>query len=121
MSLFSMAALASSIQAANEAASRPGVSGVNLLRTQVRLLEANLAKALMINEAFWELVRDKTGLTEQDLYDKLYEVDMRDGKLDGKNQPDVRNCPKCNRPVSGRHSHCLYCGQVIDESIFHLT
>ena len=86
----------------------------------VRRLEMNLAKTLMISEALWELLRDKTGLTQDDLYKKLYQVDMRDGVLDGQNQAKVRNCPSCNRPVSGRHGAGLYCGHVIDESVFRM-
>ena len=88
---------------------------------EVRMLEANLAKALMIAEALWELVRDKLGLTEEDLNDKLYAIDMRDGQLDGKNERAVAECPQCRRNVSRRHPACLYCGTLIDDSVFRLT
>lgn len=88
---------------------------------RIKLLEANLAKSLMICEALWELLAEKTGLTEDDLYNKLHEVDMRDGVLDGKNQrSSATECPSCGRKVSGRHSACLYCGEIIDNSIFNL-
>jgi hypothetical protein len=81
--------------------------------------EANLAKSLMICEVLWELLAEKTGLTEDDLYNKLYEVDMRDGVLDGKNQRGIAECAACGRKVSGRHVACLYCGEVIDSSVFN--
>ena len=87
---------------------------------QIQRLEMNLGKALMICEALWELLRDKAKLTQDDLYKKLYEIDMRDGALDGQNQPKVRDCPACHRPVSGRHAACLYCGHVLDESVFKM-
>ncbi|MBI9018613.1 MAG: hypothetical protein JEZ07_15275 [Phycisphaerae bacterium] len=94
----------------------------NRLERQVKQLEANLAKSLLINEALWELMRDKMGITEQQLNDKLYEVDMRDGVLDGKNQRNqAANCPKCNRKVSPRHSACIYCGQEMEQSVFKMT
>ena len=86
----------------------------------VQRLEMNLGKTLMICEALWELLRDKTKLTQDDLYKKLYEIDMRDGALDGQNQFKVRDCPSCHRPVSGRHGTCLYCGHVLDESVFRV-
>lgn len=86
----------------------------------VKLMEVNLGKALMICEALWELLSEKTGLTQDDLYKKLYEIDMRDGQLDGKNQRSVINCPACSRPVSGRHAACLYCGHEIDKSVFQM-
>lgn len=87
---------------------------------RVRILEANLAKVLMINEALWELMREKLGLTDEDLNHKLYEIDMRDGVLDGKNQRKVVECSSCHRKVSPRHPSCIYCGQRIDDSVFRL-
>lgn len=90
-------------------------------QAKVRILEENLAKALMINEALWELIRDRLGLTEDDLNNKLYEIDMRDGKLDGKNQRPISECPNCQRRVSSRHAACIYCGTVIDDSVFRMN
>ncbi len=92
----------------------------NRAEVQLKLMEANLAKSLMICEALWELLAEKTGLTLDDLHNKLYEVDMRDGVLDGKNQRSIVECPGCNRSVSPRHPACLYCGQVIDDSVFKM-
>ena len=87
----------------------------------LRVLEANLAKSLMISEALWEMIRDKHGLTDKALHDKLYEVDMRDGVLDGKNQRKSAKCPNCHHTVSPRHPACIYCGQVMDESVFAIN
>ena len=87
---------------------------------RVRILEANLSKVLMINEALWEILRDKLDLTDEDLNAKLYEIDMRDGVLDGKNQRSISECPSCQRKVSPRHPACIYCGQIIHDSVFYL-
>ncbi len=95
-------------------------AGGSVTPGQVQRLEMNLAKTMMICEALWELLREKTGLTQEDLYKKLYEIDMRDGVLDGQNQAKVRDCPSCHRPVSGRHGACLYCGHILDESVFRM-
>lgn len=81
-------------------------------------LEANLAKALLISEALWEIVRDNLNLTDEQLRRKIQEVDMRDGTLDGKNRRKAVQCPSCGHTVSARHPACLYCGQVIDDSLF---
>ena len=87
----------------------------------MKIVNANLSKILMINEALWEIIRDKHGLTETDLHEKLYEIDMRDGVLDGKNQRKASECSGCGRMVSARHPACLYCGNIIDNSVFTLT
>jgi len=92
------------------------------VKLQVRLLEANLAKVLMINEALWEFIKQHHRLSEDDLREKIYQIDMRDGTLDGKHQRStVTECPRCHRKVGPRHPTCLYCGEVIDESIFTMS
>ena len=95
---------------------------VSDLQTRFKTLEANLAKALLINEALWEIIKSHHKLTDDDLNDKLYTIDMRDGQLDGKNQrSEPIKCPNCKRPVSSRHSACLYCGQIMDDSVFQMS
>ena len=121
---FALAGLVGSQISANQSAGRSGERAahkVQNLQAQIRILEANLAKSLMINEALWEILKEKAKLTDEHLNEKLYQIDMRDGKLDGKNQrAEPTNCPNCNRAVSPRHPACIYCGHVIDESVFHL-
>ena len=83
-----------------------------------KILRANLEKSMMISEALWELLRDRAKLTDEDLHKKIYEIDMRDGVLDGKNVRKAVECPDCGRKVSARHPACIYCGRVIDSSVF---
>ncbi|MBN1943773.1 MAG: hypothetical protein JW849_10815 [Phycisphaerae bacterium] len=73
-------------------------------------LEERLDKLLLICSALWELLRDRTELTEDDLIAKVQEVDLRDGRADGKISKTVKKCPKCGRTMSSRHRQCLYCG-----------
>lgn len=69
--------------------------------------------------AMWELIRDQTSLTEEDLIAKMQEVDLRDGKKDGKLVLGVKTCSACNRPANPRHTKCLYCGATFEkESAF---
>jgi hypothetical protein len=84
----------------------------------VKGLRADLARTLMICEALWELLSENEGLSVPDLHKKLYEIDMRDGVLDGKNQRKAKKCPACQHMVSTRHPACIYCGKVMDESLF---
>ena len=91
------------------------------LKQYVRVLEANLAKTMMICETLWEIISEKHNLTEEDLHRKLYEIDMRDGVLDGKNQRKAVKCSKCGHTVSPRHPACIYCGNIIDTSVFTIS
>ena len=106
---------------ASNAASRANRQAQNV-KAQLRILEANLAKAMLINEALLELIREHHNLSEDDLNNKLYEIDMRDGQLDGKNQrSNPTECSNCGRKVSKRHPACIYCGQIMDDSVFNVT
>ena len=95
-------------------------SKATALEHQVKNLRSDLARSLMISEALWELLRDRAKLTETDLHKKLYEIDMRDGVLDGKNQRKAQKCPDCEHMVSSRHAACIYCGKVMNDSPFSI-
>ena len=36
----------------------------------------------------------------------------------GEKEVETWKCPKCNHMVSARHPACIYCGEIIDNSIF---
>ncbi|MBL8889019.1 MAG: hypothetical protein JNL67_03515 [Planctomycetaceae bacterium] len=87
---------------------------------RVKALEESLAKTLLICESLLEILRERSGLTEDDLYQKLREIDLRDGVLDEKNQTKPTECPSCQRRLSNRHARCLYCGHTFEKSTFAL-
>ncbi len=65
--------------------------------------------------AMWELIRDQTALTEKDLLSKMEEIDLRDGKDDGKLVLGIKKCQACNRSVNPRHKKCIYCGVKLEK------
>src|SRR5437763_1321357 len=82
-------------------------------RARVLDLEARVGKLTLVNHALFELVAQRTGITEAELIDKVNEIDQRDGRMDGGSTlaaPD--QCEKCGRSYSRRHNHCFYCGHV---------
>ncbi len=82
-------------------------------------VEERLEKLQLISMALWELLRDRTKLTENDLIAKVQEIDLRDGTLDGKVTRTVCDCPNCGRRMSPRHKKCIYCGHAsLVESAF---
>ena len=97
-----------------EAASARSASAASEARREVDLLKADLERLFMLVEALWMLLKEQHGYTEEDLVRKIQEVDLRDGKLDGRvarEPPKV--CPKCNRALIRNQSKCLYCGAEI--------
>lgn len=67
-------------------------------------------------KAMWELVREHTPLTDEDLMARVREIDLRDGRLDGRAGGAPRACPDCERPNGGGRSACLYCGAALPEA-----
>ena len=108
------------IDTANANAAVRAENKVSSMEKEIKNLRSDLSRTLMICEALWELLSDKTNLTEHDLHEKLYGIDMRDGVLDGKNQRKAVKCPDCEHMVSSRHPACIYCGKVIDTSVFSI-
>ena len=70
-------------------------------------------KMALVSQALLELVQERTGITDEELADKILEVDLRDGKADGKISAQVLNCPKCGRKVNSERPVCIFCGTAV--------
>jgi len=81
--------------------------------TTSRALEDRLDRALLACEAMWSILRDKLGVTDVELIERINDIDLSDGKLDGKVHKTAVSCPKCSRTISSRFPKCMYCGQPI--------
>ncbi|HUU32157.1 MAG TPA: hypothetical protein VMY69_08675 [Phycisphaerae bacterium] len=86
-------------------------------RMEVELLRMDVERLLIISEALWRLLREKGGYADEDLVNRMVEIDMRDGALDGKvAKGPPATCPHCKRTLHKRRPWCLYCGgQVLQD------
>lgn len=73
-------------------------------------LQQRLEKLSLCCQALWELLKDNTSLTEEDLAIKMTELDLQDGKLDGRLGKQILVCPNCERRGNSKRNTCLYCG-----------
>ena len=89
-------------------------------RIDLEHLTLKSEKTALISQALWELVREHTDLTEEDIEKKIEEIDMRNGKIDGRIVPEIFECPTCNRKVNSRQSMCIYCGETLQLSKMHI-
>ena len=96
-------------QAAGRATAR-SKAGASKAQRYIANLEERVDKLLLVNMAVWELLKERTSLTEDDLQAKVHEIDMRDGVADSKVTQQIMKCHKCNRTMSPKHHKCLYCG-----------
>ena len=85
----------------------------------VALMQHHVERLLMITEALWVILKEQHGYTDEDLIERVRQIDLRDGKLDGKvASTGIKTCDSCKRPVSGRHAACLYCGCALGGDLF---
>lgn len=78
--------------------------------TNMLLLENKVESLALACQSLWELLRENTQLTEQDLEAKMEQVDLRDGRKDGKMSAVTNECAQCGRKTSRRRPRCIYCG-----------
>ena len=83
------------------------------LERRVNQLEAENDSLTLILMAMWELFGKSNGLFLKDLEAKMQEIDLRDGKLDGKASGGPRICGECDRPLGDRRQVCVYCGSQV--------
>ncbi len=88
-------------------------------RMDVREVGDQVERTLLVCEAMWSILRDRLGVTDEELFARVNEIDLSDGKLDGKvRKATVAVCSKCKRTVSKRFAKCSYCGHEIGREAF---
>jgi uncharacterized protein with PIN domain len=73
-------------------------------------LEQQLDRLSLVTQSLWELVKRDRGLDDEALATMVKEIDLSDGKIDGKAPQTVSVCTACERIMSPDHERCLYCG-----------
>ena len=82
------------------------------LSASEREMQRRIDKLTLINMALFSLLEEKLGLTQEQLADRVRDIDLSDGALDGRAAPPAIKCPRCSRVMSVRHKKCLYCGEA---------
>lgn len=90
---------------------RPAISSIKPPSNEVLAqLERRINRLALASQAMWELLRERTNVTDKELADKILEVDLRDGQTDGRIAPAALECPNCHKSISSRRPTCVYCG-----------
>ncbi len=85
------------------------------VQASVGQLEEKLDRLALICRAMYELLQETSGVSDEQLSAKITEVDLRDGKADGRVTPQQKPCPECDAMICARFNRCLFCGYK-DES-----
>lgn len=75
-------------------------------------LRERVERLTLANMAMWSLVSERFGLTDAHLEQRMKQLDLSDGKLDGRVSGTAWTCSACKRAIAARHPRCLYCGET---------
>ena len=82
-------------------------------------LEQKTEMLLMLNEALWEIIKKSHKLNDEYLIELIREIDLKDGKLDGKvAKSGPRVCAQCGKTIQKKRLTCMYCGETYDRKPF---
>jgi hypothetical protein len=76
------------------------------VRTDVDALAKRLAKLSLICVALWPLLKEKSGLSDDDLVQRMRAMEQEIG---AKAMATFR-CPKCRAVISAKLNKCQFCG-----------
>ncbi len=97
-----------------DSARRDASHASDRMHSEVLRLEAKIDGLALVCQALWEVVRQETKLNDADIAKKIEEIDLRDGKRDGRITGRPMKCTKCGRPTHTRQRACMYCGTPVD-------
>ena len=117
-----MAGMAHHSAAATQAAmaARSANRAAAEVRTKNEMIQFDIEKLFMITEALWEILKYHHGYTDDQLTQMIQDIDLRDGKLDGKvaKSAERPTCTECGRTIIQKQARCLYCGAPAPQQPF---
>ena len=88
-------------------------------QSQVEALRSEVERLLIITEALWRIAKEKLECSDEDLSQKISDIDLEDGRLDGrKAKSPPKPCPHCQRVLGKHRPRCLFCGKEIAPTPF---
>lgn len=84
------------------------------MTTSLRMIDVDerIDRLTLLVEAMWSLLREQ-GLTDEDLANRLMELDKSDGSLDGRRTPPPATCGSCGSKVAAGLAACQFCGTAV--------
>jgi hypothetical protein len=73
-------------------------------------MEKRVNRLSLLCQSMWELLRERAEFTDEQLSAKVLEVDLRDGRADGRITAQISDCPSCGRKTNSKRSTCIICG-----------
>lgn len=89
-------------------------SAANRANDKAMETDRRVERLQLVMQAMWELLREREGITDAELEERILEVDLRDGVGDGRMATQVIICEQCHRKTGVKvHRRCFYCGAAL--------
>ena len=72
--------------------------------------ERRIERLALHCQAMWEMLRERAQFTDEEFVNKVLEVDLRDGRTDGRMGVQIADCPNCKQKTNSRRATCVICG-----------
>jgi len=84
------------------------------MTSHLRMIDVDerIDRLVLLVEAMWSLLREQ-GLSDEDLADRLMELDQTDGSMDGRRTPPPATCRSCGSKVAAGLAACQFCGTAL--------
>jgi hypothetical protein len=88
--------------------------------TKIDLLDVNerVDRLLLVVDAMWSLL-EEGGYTDEQLKERIEQIDSSDGVVDGRRRPQGRHCRECGTKVPADLPTCQFCGTAVPGQIDH--
>jgi hypothetical protein len=100
---------------AGEFASLEAQRRVRRLEDQIKALERQVGRLALASVAMQEILRDHLGISAEVIEAKIFQIDLRDGKVDGTFHQPPKMCADCGRLSGAAHATCVYCGKPLPQ------
>lgn len=87
------------------AAARPSAPSVN----EMLDIHARVDRLILVVDAMWSLL-EESGYTDEQLRERIEEIDALDGAIDGVRRLPPTPCRECGTMVSADSPKCQFCG-----------
>ncbi|MBN2790810.1 MAG: hypothetical protein JXR69_11515 [Candidatus Delongbacteria bacterium] len=88
-----------------------GKTGVS--QNDLQNLIDRFEKLKLVNMAMWTFLKEKLGVSEDELIERYKEIDLIDGNADGKLKLNIKKCSRCGKTMNPKFEKCLYCGTIV--------
>lgn len=72
-------------------------------------IEQRMDRLLLVLESVWDLLCEQTGLSDEDLIERVAAIDMKDGVADERHLAETVEC-ECGAKIAAKTRICQFCG-----------